>query len=491
MPTLPQDFRILIGSRNESEVERVNEVEEEIPEGSRIRRRPFTYEILYTQDIRARERNINAIVNRSLRTEERVEEIIQDSPPLHEEGFIIPGSIYDWNVVPNTIELNTVNTPQMSESLCSFCGHIIEEEEKITVEGCLLCKKCLRSETYICDICGERFLTTKRRITIDNKSICKECCDDLKLRICVYCGRYFNPNNQSNREAVFCENCVLIAARCNNCGRAFLRSDSSDSTHNLCNRCYTSRFGLHSFDYKPRTVFHGSDESYHLGVELEIEIPEKYDRNGYTRKIASLLSKGEELFYIKHDGSITYGIEIVSHPCTLSFHKKEFPWKELLMNLKKDFCLSNNTNTCGLHIHISKNVLRPNDFYKLSMFIHNQIDNIEIIARRRGCAHAKFKSVIPLKGVFRDLNNERYEAINFINKNTIEYRMFKGTLSLNTLMASLEFVHSSSLFIGKEKTVLILKNNKQAWSNYLQYLHEKEDKYSILLSYLKDRGASF
>ena len=49
-----------------------------------------------------------------------------------------------------------------------------------------------------------------------------------------------------------------------------------------------------------------------------------------------------------------------------------------------------------------------------------------------------------------------YYAINIANENTIEFRIFRGTLNLNTIMATLQLVNNMAI-TAKNKTVNEIK----------------------------------
>ena len=46
--------------------------------------------------------------------------------------------------------------------------------------------------------------------------------------------------------------------------------------------------------------------------------------------LKSIATLHEENIYIKSDGSLEDGFEIVSHPMTLEYHTEEMNWKEVL-----------------------------------------------------------------------------------------------------------------------------------------------------------------
>ena len=48
-------------------------------------------------------------------------------------------------------------------------------------------------------------------------------------------------------------------------------------------------------------------------------------------------------------------------------------------------------------------------------------------------------------------SNGRYQAINLENASTVEFRIFKGTLNLNTFLAAIQFVIVISDYAKKSK----------------------------------------
>ena len=76
-------------------------------------------------------------------------------------------------------------------------------------------------------------------------------------------------------------------------------------------------------------------------------------------------------------------------------------------------------------------------------------------------------------------NNGRYAAVNLMNYSTIEFRMFRGTLKLNTFLATLELVNSIiniALDYSEEEL------HKLSWSEFVSNITEPE-----LIQYLKER----
>ncbi len=73
----------------------------------------------------------------------------------------------------------------------------------------------------------------------------------------------------------------------------------------------------------------------------------------------------------------------------------------------------------------------------------------------------------------------RYTAVNLCNYNTIEFRMFRGTLKYNTLIAALELVNAMcDIAVGMSDEGL----QKLSWSEFVSNMKEPE-----LIAYLKER----
>ena len=77
-------------------------------------------------------------------------------------------------------------------------------------------------------------------------------------------------------------------------------------------------------------------------------------------------------------------------------------------------------------------------------------------------------------------NCGRYVAINLCNYHTIEFRLFRGTLKYNTLIATLQLVNRIC-----ELAVSMTDNEiaKLSWSEFVSSITEME-----LIQYLKERS---
>ena len=180
---------------------------------------------------------------------------------------------------------------------CSVCGSLHSMDELTVFDDSYLCETCLHTETTRCQRCGER-------IWMDDNA-----------------GDSYTP---------LCQHCYdRFYTRCEDCGRIMLQDDAyyeSDDDYDA--RCYTchcrhvSQRVIHDYYYKPNPVFFG-DGSRFYGVELEVD--DGGEINSNAAKIIEVANFPEERIYIKHDGSLNEGFEIVTHPMTLEYHLKTMP----------------------------------------------------------------------------------------------------------------------------------------------------------------------
>lgn len=77
-------------------------------------------------------------------------------------------------------------------------------------------------------------------------------------------------------------------------------------------------------------------------------------------------------------------------------------------------------------------------------------------------------------------HGSRYTCVNLTNVDTIEFRMFRGTLKLNTLIATLQMVDhicDAAIFMSDDEL------HDLPWSSFVSAIKEPE-----LVQYLKERN---
>lgn len=317
----------------------------------------------------------------------------------------------------------------MKEKLtCSYCGAELTEETAQHFDGVTMCEECLDAKTVTCDNCGER--------TWKNDSIRTN-----YVTLCVGC--YENHYTS-----------------CDECGCLLHNDDAlydEDNDRYYCQSCYNSHRNraIKSYYYKPDPIFYGSGSLY-MGVELEID--KGGEDNANAEKLLDIANRVEEKIYCKHDGSLHDGFEILSHPMTLEYHET-MNWKELFDKAIEMDYRSHNTSTCGLHIHVNRSAF-GDSFYeqeeKIARVVHfvelhwNELlkfsrrteDSINHWASRYGIMTTAKETYDNAK----KKHTGRYVAVNLENVNTIEFRLFRGSLRYETFISVLQLVYEICRF---------------------------------------------
>ena len=257
------------------------------------------------------------------------------------------------------------------------------------------CCNCHRSELTRCYDCGAYMLSSDpQTITESGSHVCQSCVETHHVN-CVACDGLIRTSDchvDRHSSDQYCYTCFHERfALCDSCD---CQIDADDVLYYqddpYCESCYedvvneTARGTVHGYDYRPRPKMHAAPhekEPLYFGLELETSIEGNY--NKARDKVLANFSENESLFYLKSDCTIPgYGFELVTHPCTLKYHQKEFPWEKILELLIHHKGSSHNNSSCGLHIHISKKDMSITDKIKLGMFVHTQKERMFFMSRR-------------------------------------------------------------------------------------------------------------
>ena len=262
-----------------------------------------------------------------------------------------------------------------------------------------------------------------------------------------------------NGDRVICESCCSRNYHYSDYQDTYIHDDdeSDDEENNgLIGEYHSSSENL---DHIP-TIHDKHKNPVYLGLELEMETTEGADRYAKAEQLLDAIGRysdgknSHQYCLLENDGSLDDGFEMVSGWTGLDVHAKQLEFfKQPFRGMR-----SHDTRTCGLHIHICKNGMSMSHASKLILFINESSNQrlIKAIARRENPDYAKIKNkradyrwlknakqVSGLRAQLMQLNEDRYEALNFKNPNTVEFRMFKGTLKYETIMACLEFTYAS------------------------------------------------
>jgi hypothetical protein len=219
-----------------------------------------------------------------------------------------------------------------------------------------------------------------------------------------------------------------------------------------------------------------------------------------------------DLAYLKHDGSLNNGFEIVTHPMSHSFFKNEAQdlWLTLEELRSNDLykVKSWDTKTCGLHIHISRTGFNGGaHMHRFLNLVYSNPDFYSTLAGRTSDQWAKFTDInqreyarnsdgdripdldnggyqIISKRTFAhklsaERNSDRYSAVNTNNRETLEMRIFRGSVNGDTIKAQIDLAHASVEYT-RTLTVQDVREGALSADNLMWYVFQNETLYPEL-----------
>ena len=349
--------------------------------------------------------------------------------------------------------------------VCSVCGIVLTEETTKSFEGQIMCEHCFDERTITCDNCGDRIWRDSAE-------------GDSNYTLCSHCYEYSYTT-------------------CENCGRLIHNEDAlyeDGEDYPYCRDCFEklNDNSIKNYSYKPEPIFYGSGNLFY-GVELEID--KGGEEHSNAQKLLDIANAKDERIYCKHDGSINNGFEIVSHPMSIDYHINTMNWLDIFEKATQMDYRSHNTSTCGLHIHCSRSAFgkdyeeQEKTIGRLIFFVEKHWSELVKFSRRTpenlnrwAAKYATISSTTEeTYKKAKDKHMGRYVAVNLENDNTIEFRLFRGTLRYKTFIATLQLVDEICYLAinlsDKEMEEL-------SWSNFVsKILPKKFD----LIEYLKSK----
>ena len=318
------------------------------------------------------------------------------------------------------------------------------------------------SGTFICDLCGE-VQPLGERIVVGDQHLCQNCYADHYTH-CTRCGTQIRY-----------EDCRYP------CG--------DDEPY--CTACYRNVMdGIHDYYFKPTPIFYGQGPRF-FGVELEIDGAGE-DRDN-ARELLGIANRENQLIYCKHDGSLADGFEIVTHPMSLEFHQNTMPWAEVMREAVSMGYTSHQAGTCGLHIHVNRDAfgntegLQDVRIARILYFFEKNWEELLKFSRRTQGQLNQWAARYGYKDQPREILDHakkggeggRYSCVNLQNRDTIEFRIFRGTLKYNTLIATLQLVDRVCEVALNLSDAQI---KELSWTTFAAGCHAPE-----LVRYLKER----
>lgn len=347
----------------------------------------------------------------------------------------------------------------VSEMLaCTMCHRLHRTDEEQCCEHRDRCYSCDRydmevtthrmtdgDDRLLCDRCASRhsecsgceYLIPRGDAyrVLGRGNLCYSCFDDDGMRQCR-CGTYYDPDSDDYSEC------------CEQGGYELIRQ----------------------YSYKPEPVFHGEGRTF-LGMEIEIKTPS-------IGRMARMATAGfGSTAILKHDGSISGGFEIVTHPMSYQWAMNSFSW-QTLTDLAKAGAYAD--DACGIHVHVSKaGFANPAHDHRWYLFIHRNQVEVEAVARRASSEWAAFspedrmnaKKIAQKKAK----NYQRYAAINSIPAHTYEMRVFASSLDVQQVKAAMGLVSATVEYTRQLSSRQIIRDNGWAWSSFARWVSSREE----------------
>lgn len=333
----------------------------------------------------------------------------------------------------------------------------------------LICPECTSTNILVCSGCHSHwYLHTKESLYLRAGFLTAEQVPNSLIK--YEKGRRLTPANVRylNRRYLsgICPVCSENGAvkKCEGCGFLFFSSEiffteTANGEQELCQSCYERQKLIKEYNWKPARPLYTfakyetkTEKKLFIGTEIEVE-PMRASTVRRTEMAAHTMQRlNPNEYYIKHDGSLHDGWELVTEPWTF------YAWQERRdeINSILKFWRENQwwaeSGRAGFHMHLSKNAFTTIQLYKYSRFIYNKTNYkfLNKITQRNGnFFHCKLDQIDHIyRAKYKanhevehndDPNGSHHTAFNIDNANTCELRIFRGTVNQNLFWKNWEF----------------------------------------------------
>lgn len=334
----------------------------------------------------------------------------------------------------------------MRKNICNCCGCVIENDDYYTVGEDIYCEYCFYDEFAECEHCGCLERKEDLNYIESNDTWVCDTCTDMFYFYCDCCNEYYhNDLGHWLGNDFICEECFdRHAYYCNECD-TYVWEDDFDFDADCCYDCADKMLigGYHTHNFYKVGASCVDKNIFHKGVELEIE-----NTKGHTTNLAmaEMLSRAYNHIVFENDGSLNDGFEIITQPHTFE-HFRKIPWERILNLCSSNGFRSHDTDTCGLHIHYSREFFgmrtdeQDENIGKVIAFYERNLDTLLKLSRRTWGNYMRWAHGYDTEGDIERCKecakryNDRYHYINMNNYSTIEFRLGRGTLNYESFMA--------------------------------------------------------
>lgn len=326
----------------------------------------------------------------------------------------------------------------MNHKKCFICG---SKNSIRIIDGKTICGECRNNGySYSCECCQTIHLKANGAVKSGYSIYCPSCAKELGLCACIVCGTGLN---HETRIAFY--------------GKTY------------CHPCFAAAYGINVRDYHDQPALYYYSDKFKkepltssvkaFGVELEISGGTRQSvPSGYAENCRKLMKRGNAALFFMHDGSVGNGFEIITQPCSFEYVTKKSFWDNVSKTAAQFNYKSHDTNCCGLHIHTSRAwygdspMAQDLAIAKTILLVTKHWRDVVRFSRRREDALSQFaaKPVFTVSSHDTDADivqkaryaqsGGRYTAVNLQNRATVEFRVFRGTLRVDTIIACIQLV---------------------------------------------------
>ena len=204
-------------------------------------------------------------------------------------------------------------------------------ERHVHVACTYTCSNCEGISRHVSSAFHDR-IPGSRATRVNWRDLCPTCYETVKeenggeLNWCNRCEYEHTDDYEYTSEVTgerVCESCYNEEYRCDDCQAWCMSGDDHE-----CD--FSDSRVVHNYSYKPEPIFYGkNDKHMFFGLELETEYNGNNSYEGYAEGASVVSEHFNGRFYLKHDGSLNNGFEMVSHPHTMEeFQKLDWLYRD-------------------------------------------------------------------------------------------------------------------------------------------------------------------
>lgn len=262
------------------------------------------------------------------------------------------------------------------------------------------------------------------------------------------------------------------------------RSNDDEHDDGRCECCDSGRYGDSNGvrDYCDRSANNMKPEKdvpIKFGIELEVEPVDSRSES------IDAFNLPDRYCVLKEDGSLgSSGYEIVTRPDCPSVHKRIFG-EVLKRGSVSATTRSWQSGRCGIHIHVSRAPLSQLWVGRMLVFINSEQLKpiVSKVAGRYGTTYSSIGAKKLTDG--RKKGYSRYDALNTSGDNTIEFRIFRGTLNRESFLKNIEFVEAVLAFC---KPCTCSNRDVNNASEFVSFLRKRRKEWPHLWDFLVTKG---